>query len=30
VLYDRSDAQASSAAIDEVVDAVQDDRPLGR
>jgi hypothetical protein len=30
VLYDRSDAQATSAAIVEVVDAVRNDRPLGR
>jgi hypothetical protein len=30
VLYERSDSQASSAAIVEVVDAVRDDRPLGR
>jgi pimeloyl-ACP methyl ester carboxylesterase len=30
LLYDRSDAQASSTAIDEVVDAVRNDRPLAR
>ena len=30
LLYDRSDSQASSAAIDEVVAAVRNDRPLAR
>jgi hypothetical protein len=30
LLYDRSDSQASSAAIVEVVAAVRDDRPLAR
>jgi pimeloyl-ACP methyl ester carboxylesterase len=30
VLYDRSDSQATSAAIDEVVAAVRNDRPLAR
>jgi pimeloyl-ACP methyl ester carboxylesterase len=30
LLYDRSDAQATSAAIDEVVAAVRNDRPLAR
>ena len=30
LLYDRSDAQATSAAIVEVVAAVRDDRPLAR
>ena len=30
VLYDRNDAQATSAAIVEVVDAVRNDRPLAR
>jgi pimeloyl-ACP methyl ester carboxylesterase len=30
VLYDRSDSQATSAAIDEVVAAVRNERPLGR
>src|SRR5215208_5271872 len=30
VMYDRSDAQATSAAIVEVVAAVRDDRPLAR
>ncbi len=30
VLYDRSDARATSAAIDEVVAAVRNDRPLAR
>jgi hypothetical protein len=29
-MYDRSDAQATSAAIVEVVAAVRDDRPLAR
>jgi len=28
VLYDRSDSQATSAAIDEVVAAARNDRPL--
>jgi hypothetical protein len=30
VMYDRSDSQATSAAIDEVVAAVRNDRPLAR
>ncbi len=30
LLYDRSDSQATSAAIDEVVAAVRNDRPLAR
>jgi hypothetical protein len=30
LLYERSDAQATSAAIDEVVAAVRNDRPLVR
>ncbi|HLL38835.1 MAG TPA: hypothetical protein VK357_04115, partial [Rubrobacteraceae bacterium] len=30
VVYDRSDSQATSAAIDEVVAAVRNDRPLAR
>jgi hypothetical protein len=30
VMYDRSDSQASSAAIVEVVTAVRNDRPLAR
>jgi hypothetical protein len=30
LLYDRSDAQATSAAIVEVVAAVRNDRPLAR
>ena len=30
LLYERSDSQATSAAIDEVVAAVREDRPLAR
>ena len=30
LLYDRSDSQATSAAIDEVVAAVRNDRPLAQ
>jgi hypothetical protein len=30
LLYERSDSQATSAAIDEVVAAVRNDRPLAR
>jgi hypothetical protein len=30
LLYDRSDSQATSTAIDEVVAAVRNDRPLAR
>ena len=30
LLYERSDSQASSAAIDEVVAAVRNDRPMAR
>jgi hypothetical protein len=30
LLYERSDSQATGAAIDEVVAAVRNDRPLGR
>jgi hypothetical protein len=30
LLYEQSDTQATSAAIDEVVAAVQNDRPLAR